>query len=314
MILNSNNLGIFSQNIAGSFHIDVYMQNHKNSTMLMPLNCEINKDYPFSESSIFITHNSDIKIKNNEFIDRFSLSRLKINFRAYYIHDGTMGVINIPGELIDFGITHNIVRDTLENIFETHIHTTNTILLEKWNAIESYEFGEKKLKIYSYAIDYYMKDLLNMLFVIPRYPWVSKKYNKILTRITLLATLNLLSKTQQDGFIILSQRIQLADMTENKKSEIDVISFIKELNSKSTIVTMLNYINAKNENLYFSMFFEKVNELDDVLRRTSDQRLLFEFQNFVNIIKKKLLLTENVITDVFSKDQYAPIIKNFQKI
>ena len=40
----------------------------------------------------------------------------------------------------------------------------------------------------------------------------------------------------------------------------------------------------------------------------------FEFQNFFNNIKKKLLLTENVITSVFSKDQYAPIIKNFQKI
>jgi hypothetical protein len=296
--INKYNLGVFSDNISGSGHDNIQNITYNGYTIIQRLIYFLCFDECPEQtlSSLYVTYNKDIRHKSEKFLQRYSLARLKINFRAYYIYEEKLNVINLPGELIDLSLTNNNVRDDNEIV-----HTnTQTDLINKWNNLLLYKFAEKTnvatKDIYSFSLDYYFVDICNMLFLVVKDPWENKKYAKLLKRLILLCMINLLAYTQENGII------------NTQTGNTHIISFMKNISNDTSIETKIEYIKSINNKLYFLMLFEKINNVNKSITEHN-----IELTKFNDTIKTLLQINNGIITSSFSLPESSKPVIDFSQ-
>lgn len=158
-----------------------------------------------------IINKNDFYISVNESIPNFNLCRLKVNFLALYSKndDSTNKIYNknIPGELIDVSISKENKSFTIgEDIIEYTLTKP----------------GNLKLKFTSYTLSYFIKELINIVFVLDK----TSKTIKRLTRLILLCFI--------DAHIIDNEKI-----TNNLKDIIQIMIsniYKREFNNKQKIM------------------------------------------------------------------------------
>lgn len=298
--IDKYNLGVFSDNIKGSGHDDIQILNYNGKSIIQKLQLILTyTDYPTDNlSDLYITYNNDNKYKSEHLLQRYSLARLKMNFRAYYIHKGKLSVIHLPGELIDLGLTNNNVIDENSVVYEN----TKADLLEKWNNIQLYKFNDKSginnVDLHSFTLKYYFIDICNMLFQIFKYPWENKKYTKMLNRVFLLCMIDLLSHTKEDGVI--------------SPGTTHILSFIKNISGGKTIDKKIAYVKSINSKLFYHALFDNIKSLIDEVATNGDEHAkseLFKFNDNKNTI---LRMSEGIIQSSFSQHTAKFIVNSLE--
>lgn len=286
--INKYNFGVFN-NDPGSSHNNIQILTYKQDSVIQNLQSTFFGSYSNTPSYFYVTYNNDNRYKSTQLLQRYSLARLKINFKAFYMYEDKLNVIHLPGEFLDLGLTNNDVSD------ESEIVTANTQkdLIEKWDNIKQYTFSRKqKLEtaIYSFTLKYYFVDICNMLFLIAKYPWENKKYLKLLKRAFLLCQIDLLSRTKEDGIIM--------------PNNISIIMFMKTLKDHTDIDKKLQYISLIDNTLYYFKFFQHIKQLSDSFSQNDDQQLIIKFNSDVNELFE---LNNGIISSVFlrhSRDNF----------
>jgi hypothetical protein len=197
---SSNNIGLYND-INGSSRDDILIGSLNNDQHIKTISKISFKNMPLSDYEIdnstnntsktpfFVSYNQNISfgIKG---LQEFSLLRVKINFRPYYIvqRNGKnyMGAINAPGEFIDVSIPY-VIGDTLTTFDWAQLKTYNMKYQTESFNFESFNFE-------SYTVEEYFNDIIRMLFNVNNMPWENEKYQKRLKRLALLGFIDILSK------------------------------------------------------------------------------------------------------------------------
>jgi len=138
-------------------------------------------------SEFYITLNNSIYSDLEGFIIKFALVRLKCNFTGFFTAlDGKLGLMNIPGELIDISIPH---KDSTE-MLSFYDHLSDYLML--YNYSGRFDL-DKSFSFISYTPLYFIKDLHKMLFRETLYPWTVDKYDKRIYRLMFLYIIDLLN-------------------------------------------------------------------------------------------------------------------------
>lgn len=119
----------------------------------------------------------------------FALVRAKINFRAFYLTtDKKVGVLNIGGEFIDVSIPHKKAMEMKHFFFENEKNVMNERLIK---LTMNYPSLPTPFSYHTYSINYYIYDLLKMLFEEVRYSYLDPKYSKRIARVWVLFVVNM---------------------------------------------------------------------------------------------------------------------------
>lgn len=279
--LSKYNIGVFN-NEAGSNHVDFQILPFKQTSVIQNLNCYFfDNDYidRSGTMSMFITYNKDNRYKSDKLLQRYSLARLKINFKAFYIYEGKLNVMHLPGEFLDFGLTNNDVSDNNTVVMKN----TEKDLIEKWENIINYSFShdEKTIKMYSFSLKYYFIDICNMLFMVARTPWENKKYLKLLKRAFLLCHIDLLSYTQENGII------------KTNTGDVKITTFMKGIDNFTNYEEKISYISSINKLLFYKQLFELINDVNINFKNNQ------ELEQFNSNINKMFSLNLIIIFSVF---------------
>ena len=192
----------------------------------------------------FVSYNNDVMFGMNA-EQKFSLVRIKVNFRAYYTVERNsksyVGAINVPGEFIDVSVPYYI-GDNKEKSF-------------KWEDLKTYKFDTADKKEFdSYSVEQYFEDIYRILYNVHKYPWDDEKYDKRLKRLVLLGYIDMLSKVKNDLSFIKGKYNQFKSLTSmmnaiqnitksidyaNKANLTDKFKQIREIfNNQSTAQTV----------------------------------------------------------------------------
>uniref|UniRef100_A0A6C0H183 Uncharacterized protein n=1 Tax=viral metagenome TaxID=1070528 RepID=A0A6C0H183_9ZZZZ len=299
--------------------------------------------------SFYVSYNSDIKVGTN----KFSLSRIKYNFRLYgTTNENTNIFLNLGAEVIDVSVGH--YED--DKFYKFNIYDKSDY--KKYNI-----YNESDINNYyeSYSIKGFIQDLNIMLFkqtadisIIKRYPenyygliWNNNKYAKRINRILFLTYMQLFDHTidnvylKKDNLQILSIYNSLfpifkkdpgtntpKENTDNQLTIIlDLCNFIQKnlLNDTEpkfikVINTELNGIKTNIEKKMSGQETEIINYRDmpiNDLKVYNQLRHISGFASFIYYIIKMIYFNIITITDydiqIFN-DEFNNFKKNMRKL
>lgn len=275
------------KNIPGSSHDDIQTLNFGENSIIQTLNFPIYDLYILPNlptSSLYMTYNEDASFGTSKLINRFSLARLKINFRLFYFFNDKLNVTNFPGEFIDLSVTNN----DIESVNLKLDFSAKSDIKVKWDNIKQYKFVKddgKILEVNSFTIDYYFTDISNILFSLTDYPWNNKKYEKLLKRLFLLSLINLLSKVKEDGTVI--------------KFKTHILDFM-ELLVTYDIDTLIEHIESVDDSLYYLKLLKFISKVSDKIKE-SDMKSSKDCEKFNLDVKNLFFLTNGLIKSSFLK-------------
>jgi hypothetical protein len=282
--IDKYNLGIFNVN-PGSYHDNIHMIHNKNYTIIQKMLSGV--FFKLRSPFLYKTYNQNVTHSQDHLIQKYSLTRLKINFKLYYVNDGKLSVIFIPAEFLDFSLTNNnishenlsIVKNTLDDIHE------------KWKNIKEYDFfnDTSVIKLNSFTLTYYCTDICNILFLIPRYPWEHKKYLKLLKRLFLICQIDLLSYTTYDG-----------KLKSKLSSDVNILQFIDDLQKLKSYKEKRVLCDTYNEKLCYERLFTYVNKLNETLQYSTDIIVKQSLSNFNKTIDEFFDVNNGIIRSSFS--------------
>ncbi|AYV84615.1 MAG: hypothetical protein Hyperionvirus31_5 [Hyperionvirus sp.] len=245
--------------------------------------------YPkgYEASPFFISYNEKLEFGSKVYLQAFSLLRIKLNFKAYYVKNGQVGLIYLPAEFIDVGITNKNASDTYiwDNIKES---------------ITEYSFNDK-FKFLSFSFDTYITDIANLLFLVIDRPWKNPKYAKRLDRLMLLYYFDILSKVNRSEIWNKSKPLQ--QMFDKMKLLIIMIGKCEMVNA-ARIRTVFGTISTT---LRIEQFLKMITDLQQRLdKKECDSP---EWKTFINDVNKNIDIFV-VLTDNLAKynDSAGPII------
>lgn len=180
--------------------------------------------------------NSSYYISINKTIPNFTLARIKVNFKIYYIQKDVEYNTNLSGEYIDVSIL-KYNQDTEKYFEDDYVSEYKTYFLTN-------EQIRKEFVFMSLSNNAIIKDLEYILFINNDYPWTDSKYKNRLNRLLLFYTFDLHNKNiANDNKIILLKKIQnifkrindlllpyLSDDLLDENKQICFTKFIPEMN------------------------------------------------------------------------------------
>jgi hypothetical protein len=226
----SNIYSNFNANISSDHH-DIHIKNQGANLQIGPI----------PTPTTHIINKNDFYISVNETIPGFNLFRLKVNLLGLYSKndDSTNKIYNknIPGELIDVSISKENKSFTIgEDIVEYKLTKP----------------GDLKLNFTSYTLSYFIKELINIVFVLE----ATSKTIKRLSRLILLCFI--------EAHIIDNEKItsKLIDIIEIMKQDINKRQF--NINHELMIsgydgfIKFYQHIKLLNNN--YNQHIQKINE------------------------------------------------------
>jgi hypothetical protein len=260
-------------------------------SLLNKIKPELETKYQISKrpylTPFFISYNNNIKFGTIG-TQKFSLVRIKINFKAYYTikrnEKEYIGAINTPGEFIDISIPYHIgdsteqfVWDDLKEYTMTFREDPNTIIFD------------------SYSIKQYFEDINRILFNVNIYPWQNIKYDKRLKRLMLLGYIDILSRVNHKlNFINNKQSLM--------KLFSDLVSILKSINITPTDDISAKFEEIRNKFGKISAKFEEIKKFDEKMI------LIIFFNKLVDFISKFTNPTNP--TNLANQTEFIEFIKN----
>jgi hypothetical protein len=144
---------------------------------------------------IYLSYNDSLKFILNTKLFKFNLIRMKMNFAYTYNKKGKQHNVSIPGEMIDVSIPDRVAFGVKE-LYENRKNYVHTIMFENTHE-NAQNLLSEKFPLTMFTVEYFCKDLENMLFYKYMFPWKLEKYTKRLTRLLFLYCTDLL-KTLND--------------------------------------------------------------------------------------------------------------------
>lgn len=227
--------------------------------------------------TVYSSINTSINEMVNNHVQRFNLTRLKINMLGIFeIKDingfSTIFIKNVPGELLDVSISHR-------NSYDMQLYKTHSIN----DYIRTYIFSDDiTFSFISYNLDGLIHDLIHILYVNNIYPWNDLKYVKRLKRLILLLLFKILASdvniTKGKLIEILDAYLQfMNDMKEfihDRKSildsKLDFIEYNKKLSEKIKPI----YKERDNYIKYCNSVIEIFSLIKDIFNKNVDKLTL----------------------------------------
>jgi hypothetical protein len=262
------------------FFITSVASNDKNYGKLIYIKNDNNKKSLFfylNDTNIYTSLKEDLKTLK---LINFNLSRIKLNFIAYYrTYNGEYGWISFPGELVDISIA-KVNNETSDfHSFSTYKKSLNG----------------RELTFNSYSLLGFIDDLFLILLTSSKYPWLDAKYEKRTSRIFLLLLiyLNTLFTKEEMQEIIYQLSNIFRNCIENRNTNID------NLDSKC-FFGLNNLIGSKNKKgiNIFKRIFIKIQAINDNLNKETDK-------DTKDAYIEKYIIFINVFIDIL--DRFKPI-------
>lgn len=264
---------------------DFYITKRDNYDLKTPIYIEkIKKDSP---NSLYLSTNETTNIKTakyNDAINTFLLTRLKYNFILYYkTNNDKYGFFNCPAELIDISCS-KIESYDLKSMYENK-------MLRKKLALYSYDYINDKNNIinvnyFGLTISGFIHDLIKVLFVDYKRPWLALKYEKRIYRILFFIILELISKNKFNNEIITNISNYFKSKKSNSTESSDPLynDIIKKLEDTQTqmVIQMFNEIKIESSEK------DKNDEFIDIILS-----ILNNFTNTQNVKNKNILTNIN---------------------
>jgi hypothetical protein len=281
------------------YFITTVPENNKNYSKLIHIKNDNNKKslfYYLNDTNIFTSFKEDlVSLK----LINFNLSRIKLNFIAYYkTFNGKYGWISFPAELVDISIAK-------ANDEKSDFHSFSTY--KKYlNGIE--------LVFNSYSLLGFIDDLFILLLTESKYPWLDPKYEKRTSRLFLLLLiyLNTLFKREEMEQIIYKLSKIFRNCIENRETN------TSPLDSKcfSNLNTSIDKKYEKEISI-FNRIFKKIQVINDNLNEEKDinqkNEYVENYIKFINVFINILDIFKPINLDKEDQEILVPYLKKYLK-
>lgn len=225
-------------------------------------------DNKISEHYITVIDRIDNDSKLNSY--HFTLLRTKINFVLTLIDEdmGNVGIINVPGELIDVAINY------YEN--NTNLKLSNNFV----NNVTEYKFTDtnntkftKEFSFNSYSIPMLIEDLYDILYD-SKFAWEDKEYICRLKKLIFLAMIEFFSlpieSPQIEEILTIIKQLSEIDPEIVSRDEhcFDHLLELSEFNQKLFIIKII---------LNHAKIYNNIHEDEDELTVESNEKLFIEY-------------------------------------
>lgn len=302
-------------------------------------------EYGNKNSSPYISFNNSIKVNIGDKLEEFSLVRTKINFvmDLYDVKNKEFMTGNIGGELIDVSISYvdpknKIGKNTIhffENVNKNITGTNNNITKYSITVIEQNQ-NSHTCNFYGISINYLIDDLIKILFIRSKLPWLDAKYKKRIDRLFIVIINYLAANPIYDNKKHMEELVQVyqsmvhisTKMYEIKKfNDLDFGENVLDSDTSKNIIETLNKISGYDivKKLKLEHMFMKINEIikDMVRKKNKQDEIVFITQmitfldsitsGFKKILKMMIFLRSNQVdlSGQFADVQFGGI--NYRK-
>ena len=198
--------------------------------------------------------------KRNENPTNFFLHRLKKNVKIKFTNSlAGISFFNVGIELLDISVPTKLdyIHQDLNKIVD----------FEKNNQDSIKDFRYEDIKITLYTITGLIHDYIKILFLIPEYPWIDKKYFKRLDRFIILLTMHNIDNLSE--FKNFSEYFSKGSKNCTDKFNKEIIEYIDDIERK---IDSLGDEEKKKQKEMFMIFKKTLNDVFIEILKNIDQK------------------------------------------